>query len=97
MSCSALVYDQPVDNELGKHGVAFPVGYVLFIDSADNVYRTTSITDPFDQHTSEAGNPIKAGSGDQGFAVFRRGITYTITAGERTLIDAAGYSACTSA
>lgn len=97
MSCSALTYDQPLDNELGKHGVAFPVGYVLYIDDANNVYVTTSMTNPFDQHTSPAGNPVATGSGDQGYAVFRRGLTYTITAGEKTLIDAAGYSACTAA
>lgn len=91
MSCSALTYNQPIDNRLGDYGVAFPVGKVLWIDGSDNVYVVTAMTQ--DQIDSDAA----AGSGDFGKAIFRRGKTYTITAGEKTLIDAAGYSACTSA
>lgn len=35
---------------------------------------------------------MKAGSGDYGKALFRRGKTYTITAGEALLITTAGYT-----
>jgi hypothetical protein len=95
-SCTALTYEQPVDNRLGDFGVAFPVGLVLYITTSSTVLVTTAITD--DQMKGTAGaNNIDAGSGDNGLALFRRGKTYTITAGEQTLIDAAGYSACTSA
>ena len=93
MSCSSLTYEQPVENRLGDYGVAFPVGKVLWIAAADDsVNVSTTVTE--DQITD---GTIKAGSGDFGLALFRRGLTYTITAGEKTLIDAAGYSACTSA
>lgn len=92
MSCSALVYQQPIDNRLGDYGVEFPVGKVLWIRASDDaVIVSTTVTE--DQIASE----IKTGSGDFGLALFRRGKTYTITAGEKTIIDAAGYSACTSA
>lgn len=37
-----------------------------------------------------------AGSGDDGRAVFQGGITYTITAGEDTILKAAGYTTSTS-
>jgi hypothetical protein len=35
---------------------------------------------------------IKSGSGDFGKALFRRGKTYTITAGEGTILTNAGYT-----
>lgn len=93
MSCSSLVYQQPIDNRLGDYGVEFPVGKVLWIaDADDSVTVSTTVTE--DQITD---GTIKAGSGDFGLALFRRGKTYTITAGEKTIIDNAGYSACTSA
>lgn len=91
-SFTAPTYEQPVDNPLGKHGVAFPVGLVVYIDTGDNVHETTSIMGKFDEHVSPDGLGIKAGSGDAGLAIFRRGVTYTITAGEQTLLDAAGYT-----
>lgn len=96
MACDALLYDEPVENILGRFGVAFKVGFVLWIDTNDLVTVTASITQ--DQINGTNGvTPAKAGSGDLGKAIFRRGKTYTITSGEKTLIDAAGYSACTAA
>jgi predicted RNA-binding protein YlqC (UPF0109 family) len=92
MSCSDLTYEQPINNRLGDFGIRFPVGKVLWIADADDAV-TVSTTVTEDQIASE----IKAGSGDFGLALFRRGKTYTITAGEKTIIDAAGYSDCTSA
>lgn len=85
-------YNQPVQNPLGKHGVSFPVGYVVYIDTDDNVYQATAIMGAFSEHRSPAGNAIAAGSGDGGYAIFRRGKTYEVTAGESTLLDDAGYT-----
>lgn len=94
-TCSDLIYDEPVQNRLGQFGIEFVVGKVLWIDTSDNVYVTTTITE--DQINSTNGvTGAASGSGDFGKAIFRRGKTYTITAGEKTLIDAAGYSDCTS-
>lgn len=89
-SCALLTYEQPFDNELGRHGVAFPVGLVLWIDGSNVVSVVHSMT------SDQIKNDAKAGSGDFGKAIFRRGLTYTITAGEKTIIDAAGYSSCTA-
>jgi hypothetical protein len=80
-------YEQPVNNRLGQHGVAFPVGKVVWIRASDDeVIETTLIVDPTDIDAA------KAGSGDFGKAIFRRGKTYTVTAGEETLLLAAGYT-----
>lgn len=89
---TAPTYEQPVDNPLGKHGVAFTVGLVIYIDTGDNVHETTSIIGKFSEHVSPDGLGIKAGSGDNGLAIFRRGRTYEVTAGEETLLTAAGYT-----
>lgn len=78
--------DEPLENELGRHGLAFPVGKVVWIADADDaVSETDTITDP------DTIDLAKAGSGDFGKAIFRRGITYTITAGEDTILTGAGY------
>jgi hypothetical protein len=37
-------------------------------------------------------NNADAGSGENGLAVFRGGVTYTVTAGEDTILTAAGYT-----
>ncbi len=80
-------YNQPISNRLGDHGVAFPVGLVVWIADADDaVTETSSIRDPDDITLA------KDGSGDFGKAIFRRGITYTITSGEQTILDNAGYT-----
>jgi len=80
-------YEEPIKNRLGDYGVAFPVGLVVWIADADDaVTETSSIRDPEDIALA------KSGSGDFGKAIFRRGLTYTITAGEQTLLDAAGYT-----
>lgn len=88
---SQATYNEPVQNRLGDFGVSFPVGNCVFITSSDTVVESTTITE--DQIAGTAGaNNIKAGSGDLGLALFRRGLTYTITSGEQTLLDAAGYT-----
>jgi hypothetical protein len=85
-----LVYEEPVQNRLGDFGVAFPVGFVLWIDTTDTVHKSTSITE--DQINSTGGvTGAKAGTGDFGLAIFRRGKSYSISAGEDTLLTAAGY------
>jgi hypothetical protein len=83
--------DEPIKNRLGQFGVAFPVGKVVYIlDADDSVVETESFVDGIG-----AGNTValmKDGSGDFGKALFRRGKTYTITAGEQTILDDAGYT-----
>lgn len=73
----------------GKDGLwkyyDFPVGKVVLIQADDTVVEQATFTDAEMQ-------AAKAGSGDFGKAVFRRGITYTITASEDTLLTAAGYT-----
>ena len=80
-------YDMIYKNELGKFGLSWPIGKAVYIlDADDSVVETSSFVDPTDV------NLMKAGSGDFGKALFRRGITYTITAGEETILVAAGYT-----
>jgi len=80
-------YEQPIDNRLGEYGVSFPVGLVVWIaTSGDAVTETTNIRDPEDIDLA------KTGTGDFGKAIFRRGITYTISASEDTILQAAGYT-----
>ena len=84
---TAPTYNQPVDNILGKHGISFPVGkIVLILDADDSVREATLIVDPTDIDLA------KAGSGDFGKAIFRRGKTYTITSEEGTILEDAGYT-----
>jgi hypothetical protein len=79
--------NEPIQNRLGQFGVSFPVGKVVYIlDDDDSVVETESFVDP------DTVALMKAGSGDLGKALFRRGITYTITAGEQTILDDAGYT-----
>lgn len=83
-SQSGAVRQIPIGNRLGEYSVTFPRGKVVWIDGDDTVYIVDSITE--DQISDDAAD----GSGDFGKAIFRRGKTYTITAGEATLLDAAG-------
>lgn len=88
---SQATYNQPFDNELGRYNFSVPVGKVVYITTSSTVVEATSLTDEQTKATASANNPV-AGSGDFGLAIFRRGITYTITAGEQALLDAAGYT-----
>lgn len=88
---SQAVTQIPVENRLGQFGVQFPRGKVVWIDTDDTVYESQQITE--DQINATNGvTGAKDGSGDFGKAIFRRGKTYTITAGEDTLLSAAGYT-----
>ena len=84
-------YDQPLDNELGRHGVAFPVGYVVWIDTDDGVHQATAISQDIINSTNGV-TGAATGSGDLGKAIFRNGRTYTVTSEEETLLDDAGYT-----
>ncbi len=80
-------YEQPISNRLGEYGVGFLVGKVVWIAASDDaVKEVTSIRDPEDIDLA------KDGTGDFGKAIFRRGKTYTISASEDTILQAAGYT-----
>lgn len=83
--------DEPLQNRLGEYGVSFPVGKVVYILAADDsVVETETIVDGSgDGNTLDL---IKAGSGDFGKALFRRGKTYEVSASEETILDGAGYT-----
>jgi len=83
-------YDVPLSGRLGQLGFSFPRSFMVVIDTGDGVTTfpgTEGLVDPDDIFDVAAD-----GSGDNGKAVFRAGRTYTITAGENTLLDSAGYS-----
>jgi hypothetical protein len=87
---TAPTRNEPAQNRLGDYGLSWPVGKVVYIlDADDSVVETETFVDG-----DGLGNTldlIKSGSGDFGKALFRRGKTYTITAGEETILDGAGY------
>lgn len=85
-------YDRPIDNELGKHGVNFPVGKVVYICANSDAHETNLILGNFAKQRCPDGYGMTTGSGDAGYALFRRGGTYTITVGEGTILTAAGYT-----
>jgi len=79
--------EENAKNRLGDYGLSWPVGLVVYIlDADDSVVEVNSFTDPDDVTL------MKDGSGDFGKALFRRGITYTITAGEDSILTGAGYT-----
>ena len=80
-------YELSIDNRLGEYGIAFPRCKVVWIAASDDaVNEVFSIRDPEDIDLA------KAGSGDFGKAIFRRGLTYTVTSAEQTIHVAAGYT-----
>lgn len=96
---TATTYEQPIGdrrssrrkfsatNRLGDHGVAFPVGFVVWIrDSDKEVIETTTITDPTDIDAAQTG------SGDFGKSIFRNGRTYEVNATEETQLTNAGFT-----
>ena len=87
MTFTPPTYEQPVKNRLGEYGISFPVGKIVWIRASDDaVLEVTAIVDPDDI------NAAKVGTGDFGKAIFRRGIPYSVSAGEQTLLTAAGYT-----
>ncbi len=90
-SQALAVYEQPIDNRLGEYGVAFPVGKVVYITTSNTVVTSSALHNDQTKATASVNNP-GVGSGDFGLAIFRRGKTYTITSGEQTLLDAAGFT-----
>ena len=82
--------DEPLDNRLGDYGVSFPVGKVVWIDTSDEVHEVETFVDGTgDGNTLDL---MKAGSGDFGKALFRRGKTYEVSASEETILTNAGYT-----
>lgn len=82
-------YEVPVPNELGRHGLSFPRSYTVII--ADGVATAapgaSGLVDPDSIY-----DIADAGSGEAGLAVFLHGKTYTVTAGEVTILEAAGHT-----
>lgn len=85
-SFSAPTRTEYADNRLGEYGVGWQVGKVVYITTDDEAVETETFSDPDDLAL------MKAGSGDFGLALFRRGRTYTITSGEETILNGAGYT-----
>lgn len=82
--------DEPLQNRLGEYGVSFPVGKVVYILTDNTVVETESFVDGTgDGNTLDS---MKAGSGDFGKALFRRGKTYEVSASEETILTDAGYT-----
>lgn len=78
------------DNELGRFGLSWPVGYMVIINTSDVVTAypgAIGLQDPTD-----IWDVAKAGSGENGYAVFAHGKTYTIDGTESTLLTNAGYT-----
>ena len=86
-----VTYDQPFDNELGRFGLSFPVGKVVWIAALDNkVSEVFLITDP---DTIDLAKDNDAGTdGDYGKCIFRRGKTYQVSAAIEFILDQAGYT-----
>jgi hypothetical protein len=66
---------------------SLPVGYTVLI--------TGGVATPLPGRTVPTVSELAAadaGSGDGGKAVFSNGVTYTITSGEQTILEAAGYT-----
>jgi hypothetical protein len=88
-SFTVPTWDMPYDSPLGRHGLSFPVSFTVIINGDDEATAypgAVGLVDPDGIY-----DVAKAGSGEQGLAVFRFGKTYTITAGEETILNAAGY------
>jgi len=64
-----------------------PIGYHVLIESS-----VVSASPGLTSITTEDVDDADSGSGEGGKAWFRGGLTYTITAGEKTILDAAGYT-----
>lgn len=92
MTFTPPTYNQPIDNPLGRHGVSFPVGIIVYICTNDDAHEVTLIRGAFANQECPDGFGMADGSGDAGYALFRRGVTYTVTAGEQTILTAAGYT-----
>ena len=94
-------YQGGYSSVLGRWGTGFLVGYTVIIHDADDSVTTFPgatglVDDKAGGSQDQMYSVAKAGSGDHGKAVFRMGRTYTITAGEDTLLKAAGYTTSTS-
>lgn len=82
----------PIRNRLGQYGLSYNVGYVIYICTNGDVHEKTQIKGTFADEECVDGYGMDAGSGDAGYALFRRGATYTITSSEATALDGAGYT-----
>jgi len=78
---------RPHESMWRHYGSPIPVGYVVIITSGAANASPGSISPSVDDMAG-----ADAGSGDGGLAIFSRGATYTVTAGEDTILTAAGYT-----
>jgi len=66
---------------------SFPVGYTVIItDGVASALPGRTVPTTAELAAADAG------SGDGGKAVFSNGVTYTVTAGEQTILETAGYT-----
>lgn len=90
-------YNRPINPESTGHGEKYsmwrhygspiPVGYVVIITGG-----TANASPGGIGLTADDWAGADSGSGEGGKAIFRGGITYTVTAGEQTILEAAGYT-----
>ena len=69
------------------YGGVIPVGYVVIITSGSVTTAPGKISATADEWAA-----ADSGSGEGGKAIFRGGISYTITSAEQTILDNAGYT-----
>ena len=74
-------------HELWKHYDGIGTGYAVLITSG-----AASTFPGLATPAQDAINAADAGSGEGGLAYFAGARTYTITSGEKTILDAAGYT-----
>lgn len=89
---TAPTYEQPIDNPLGRHGVAFLVGKIVYICTNNDAWETTLIMGDLTKQKCPDGHGLAAGSGEAGYALFRRGNPYPVDTGEEAILVAAGYT-----
>lgn len=93
-SFTPTTWTQPLNDEEANHvsmwrhyGSPIKVGYSVLITGGTATTSPGTVSPTADDIAS-----ADAGSGEGGKAWFRGGITYTVTAAEQTILEAAGYT-----
>ncbi len=89
---NAATFERRIHSRLGEHGLAYTEGKIVFICEDDEVHEVNFVYGNFSKITCSHGVGVKAGTGDNDYALFRRGRNYSISTTERTILEDAGYS-----